>query len=278
MNIAIVTDSTSDLSEDEARQHNIPVIPAILVLNGQQYLDGQGISRGDFYRQLPTQTPPPTTASPSSGMFSEVYRSLFDQGVEQIVSIHIASTISGIVNAAKVAAEHFGDRVRVVDSGQLSMGLGYQALAAARAAVSGSLEQVYEAIESVQQRLTLVAMLDTLEQLKRSGRVSWLRSNLGAILRVKLFVGVKDGSILRLGETRTRNKGILRLCEMLEALGPLEQLTIGHTNALQEATELAEKFAPQVNTPPLIRNVTTVIGTHIGVRGLGFIAVKSEKI
>ncbi|MEJ2758101.1 MAG: DegV family protein [Anaerolineales bacterium] len=276
MKIAIVTDSTSDLTEEEARQHNIQVIPAILVMNGQQYLDGQGMSREDFYDQLPTQNPPPSTASPSSGMFTEVYRSLFAQGVEQIVSIHIASSLSGIVNAARVAAEHFSERVQVVDSGQLSMGLGYQALAAAKAALDGNLQQVHEAIESIQPRITLVAMLDTLEQLKRSGRVSWLQTSLGSILRIKLFVEVKKGSVLRIGESRTRKKGILRLSELLSELGPLEQLTIGHTNALQDATQLAELFAAQVSTTPLIRNVTTVIGTHIGVRGLGFIAVKAE--
>lgn len=276
MKIAIVTDSTSDLTEEEAKQHNIQVVPAILVMNDQQYLDGQGMSREDFYDQLPSQNPPPSTASPSSGMFTEVYRSLFAQGVEQIISIHIASSLSGIVNAARVAAEQFGSRVQVVDSGQLSMGLGYQALAAAKAALDGSLEGVAAAIESVQQRLSLVAMLDTLEQLKRSGRVSWLRTSLGSIFNIKLFVEVKKGAVLRIGESRTRRKGIQRLSEMLDALGPLEQLTIGHTNALQEATELAELFSPQVSTQPLIRNVTTVIGTHIGVRGLGFIAVKAE--
>lgn len=276
MKIAIVTDSTSDLTQEEANQHNIQVVPAILVMNGQQYLDGQGISREEFYHKLPNQSPPPTTASPSSGMFTEVYSSLFAQGVEQIVSLHIASTLSGIVNAAQVAAGQFGGRVLVLDSGQLSLGLGYQVLAAAKAALSGSLQQVHEAVESVQERLSLVAMLDTLEQLKRSGRVSWLRTSLGSILRIKLFVEVREGSVLRVGETRTRKKGIQRLSKMLAELGPLEQLTIGHTNALQEATELAEQFAAQVSTTPLIRNVTTVIGTHIGVRGLGFIAVKAE--
>lgn len=276
MKIAIVTDSTSDLTKEEAQQNNIQIIPAILVMNGQQYLDGEGLSREEFYERLPMETPPPTTAAPSSGMFSKVYQSLFEQGFEQIVSVHIASQLSGIVNAARVAAEHFDGRVQVVDSGLLSLGLGYQALAAAKSAFSGSLQQVHASIESVQQRVRVVAMLDTLEQLKRSGRISWLRTSLGSILRIKLFVEVKNGSVLRLGESRTRQKGIRRLSEMLAALGPLEQLTIGHTNALQEAAELAERFAPQVNTPPLIRNVTTVIGTHIGVRGLGFIAIKAE--
>jgi DegV family protein with EDD domain len=181
-----------------------------------------------------------------------------------------------MVNAAQVAAEKFEGRVRVIDSGQLTLGLGFQVMAAAKAALSGSIQQVQEAIGNVQQRLTTIAMLDTLEQLKLSGRVSWLRSSLGSLLRIKLFLEVKDGSVHRLGESRTRTKGIQRLSEMLAGMGPLEQLAIVHTNAFEDAATLAQKFAAQVESKPLIRNVTTVIGTHVGVRGLGFISVRAR--
>jgi fatty acid-binding protein DegV len=96
------------------------------------------------------------------------------------------------------------------------------------------------------------------------------------LLRIKLFLEVKDGNVLRLGEARTRKKGILRLTDMLQELGPVDQLAIVHTNALEEATAFAEQFRSLVADMPLIRNVTTVIGTHVGVGGLGFIAVKSS--
>lgn len=276
MKIAVVTDSTSDISAEEAAMLGIRMVPAILVINGEQYLDGKGMSREEFYEMLPRQYPPPTTASPSSGMFSETYQELFASGYEAIFSIHVASTLSGMVNTARAAAAKFGECIRVIDSGQLTLGLGFQVMEAAKAAVGGSIQQVQDAIESVQQRLNTIAMLDTLEQLKRSGRVSWLRSSLGSLLQTKLFLEVKEGTVHRLGETRTRGKGIERLSEMLTGMGPLEQLAIVHTNALQEATDLAEKFASQVSSPPLVRNVTTVIGTHVGVRGLGFISVRAN--
>lgn len=277
MKIGIVTDSTSDISAQEAAQLNITVIPAVLIIDGQEYLDGQGLSREDYYRQLARFSTPPSTASPSSGMFQDAFQKLFDDGVDQIFSIHVSATLSGIVNAAQLASQKFGSRVQVIDSGQLSLGLGFQVMGAAKAALNGSAHHIHDTLKSIQQRLRVVAMLDTLEQLKRSGRVNWLRSSLGSLLRVKLFLEVKDSQILRLGETRTRTKGIQRLSELIESHGAFEQLAIVHTNALEEATLLAEKYAPLSSNPPLIRNVTTVIGTHVGVNALGFISVQAEK-
>lgn len=272
--IAIVTDSTGDIPAQTAEELEITVIPSILIIEGKEYLDGESITREEYYDKLPQLNPPPTTSATSSGMFAEVYERLFQSGYDKICSVHCASTLSGIFNAARVAAESFNSRVHVVDSGQLSLGLGFQAIGAAHAAEEGSIDLILDTIESIRQRLKVVAMLDTLEQLKRSGRVSWMRSSLGSLLRIKLFLEVKDGSVLRLGEARTRKKGILRLGDMLRELGPVEQLAIVHTNAQEEASAFAEQFNSLVPEMPLIRNVTTVIGTHVGVKGLGFIAVK----
>jgi DegV family protein with EDD domain len=119
-------------------------------------------------------------------------------------------------------------------------------------------------------------MLDTLEQLKRSGRVSWLKSSLGSLLKIKLFLEVQEGSVMRLGEARTRGKAIQRLHEMLSEIGPLEQLAVLHTNALEDANKIAETFISQVSSAPLIRNVTTVIGTHVGVNALGFVVLRAK--
>lgn len=276
MKIAIVTDSTSDISEEEAKQHQITVIPAILVIEGKEYLDGKSISREEYYSQLPELNPPPTTSAPSTGMFKEAYQNLFNNGFDHIFSIHVASTLSGIFNAAKVAADSFGDRITVIDSGQLTLGLGFQVLSAARAALEGSIDHVAEAIHQVKERIQVIAMIDTLDQLKRSGRVSWLRSSLGSLLRIKLFLEVKDGNVLRLGEARTRKKAMQRLSEILESIGPLEELAIVHTNALSDANKMAQDFLSQVNSTPLIRNVTTVIGTHVGVNAVGFIALRAK--
>jgi DegV family protein with EDD domain len=274
--IAIVTDSTADLPVKLREEFNIPVIPNILVIRGKEYLDGQSITREEYYNQLPTLTPPPTTSAPSSGMFLETYEKLFDQGVDQICSIHAASQLSGLFNSSRIAAKDFSDRVKVVDSGQLSMGIGFQVIAAAQAAIKGSMDLVMDAIHSVQRRIKVLAMLNTLDQLKRSGRVSWMQAGIGSLLRIKMFLEVKEGEVLRLGEARTRTKAIQRLTEMLYELGPLEHLAVLHTNALEDANRLAEQFSDLVNEPIMIRNVTTVIGTHVGVNALGLAAVRKQ--
>jgi DegV family protein with EDD domain len=280
MKLAVVTDSTSDISTQEAEDHNISIIPAILVVNGKEYEDGKGMSRETFYDQLSDLNPPPTTAAPSIGMFSKVYQDLLNQNYDHIISIHAAESLSSLCDTAKTAAQNFGSAISVVNSGQLSMGLGFQVLAAAQAAaknkVDKNLQPIFDVIESVRRRVRLMAMLDTMEQLRLSGRVSWMQASLGAILRLKLFVELKDGVVTRLGEARTRNKALLRFTDMLKNLGPLEQLSILHTDAYQDAKALAEKFPLPSNDLPTIRDVTTVIGTHVGVKGVGFAAVQAE--
>ena len=274
MNIAIVTDSTSDVPLELAAAQKITVIPAILVIDGKSVVDGEGISRKDFYEQLPSMKTLPTTAAPSSGAFENIYESRLSQGASQVLSIHIASTLSGILNAAQAAARSFGKRVHVLDSEQVSLGLGFQALAAAEDAAQGlTLEQVIQRIVELRQRLHLVAMLDSLEYVRRSGRVSWAKASLGSLLQIKPFLRVKDGSVSQLGEARTRHKGIERLRQMLGALGQLERLGILHTNAEPEAQPILTEFAHLSQHPPLLVNVTSIIGAHIGPNALGFVAV-----
>jgi DegV family protein with EDD domain len=278
--VAIVTDSTADISPSEAEELNINVVPAILIVNGEEYEDGKGMSREAFYRLLPNLDPPPTTAAPSLGMFSKVYQSLLDSNFDKIISIHMASKLSSMHGTAVAAARAFGDAVSVIDSGQLSMGLGFQVLAAAQTALrdklNANLEQILTALHSIQRRVKVIAMLDTMEQLRRSGRVSWAQAGIGAILRLKLFVELKEGSVQRLGEARTRKKGLERLTVSLKNLGKLEQLSILHSNAPEDAAAFAENFPFEDNKLPSIRNVTTVIGTHVGVNAVGFAAVLAK--
>jgi len=272
--IAIVTDSTSDISPELAFENDIHVIPAILVVNGRTLEDGNGISREELYDQLPTIKVSPTTAAPSSGAFQNLYEELIKKGADQIISIHVSSVLSGIYNAAMVAAKSIGKRVQVIDSCHVTLGLGFQVLAAAQAARAGkTLLDIQRVVEDIYRRIHLVAMLDTLEYAHRSGRISWARSRLSALLQIKPFVGIADGKVIRMGETRTRQKGIERLYQMLAVLGPLEHLAILHTNAEADALQMAEHFKAAVQIHPLMVNVTSIIGVHVGPNGLGFVAV-----
>ena len=272
--IAIVTDSTSDIPDRLAEQFQISIVPNVIVIDGQSVLDGKDISREEYYNRLPTMKVSPTTATSSSGMYQELYEKLFEKGAETILSIHAPRVLSGIFGAASAAAQVFGDRVRVIDSGQITLGLGYQVLAAAQSALQGaSLETILALIESVRQRARVIAMLDTLEYVQRSGRVSWARARIGTLLHLKPFVEVRDGQVLSLGETRTRRRGIEHLRELLYRLGPLERLAILHTNAEDDARQFLSSLTMDVPPDPLVVNITTVIGTHTGPNGLGFATV-----
>ena len=274
MKTAIVTDSTADITPEMTAQWGIRVIPAILVVEGQSYEDGQGLSRREFYERLPAMQQVPTTASPPVSRFEATYRQLLETGYDAVVSIHVSSTLSSIYDMACLGARPFGERVRVIDSEQLTLGIGFQALAAAEAAAQGaSLDEIAARVADTRRRVRVYAMLDTLEYVRRSGRVGWARARIGALLRIKPFVEVRDGRVLDLGKARTRRKGIDHLLELLKGLGPLERLAILHTNAEADAQAFAERITWEHPPDPPVINVTTVIGTHVGPNGLGFAAV-----
>ena len=274
MKKAIVTDSTSDIPQYLLEEYKIFQVPAILIIDGKATLDGLGISRDEFYTQLPAMRTAPTTAAPSSGSFQQLYQRIFHEGFTEIISIHAASKLSGIFNAAWVAAQDFKENILVVDSQQLSLGLGFQVISAAKAAAKNlSTEQILERIGNIQDKLKVVAFLDTLEYLHRSGRVSWAKARLGALLNIKPFIELKSGNVLEFGLARSRKKGIQRLLNILQDLGPLEYLTVLHSNAKEDAQKFLADYALELPKNTLLVNVTTIIGTHVGPNGLGFAAV-----
>jgi len=274
MTIAIVTDSTADIPDRLAEQYQISVVPNVIVIDGKSVLDGKEISREEYYNRLPAMKAQPTTATSSPGMYQELYEKLLGKGANHILSIHAPKVLSGIFGAASAAAQAFDNRVQVVDSEQLTLGMGFQVLAAAQAALHGaSLEAIVSRVDSVRRRARVVAMLDTLEYVQRSGRVSWAKARISALLNLKPFVEVRDGQVLSLGETRTRRKGIEHLRKLLYRLGPLERLAILHTNAEADARQLLTSLIMDMPDDPLVVNITTVIATHVGPNGLGFAAV-----
>ena len=277
MKLGIVTDSTCDLPRSLVEQHELEIIPCILVIDGKEYLDGKDITREEFYRQLPTLKTQPTTAAPSIGDFSTRYDALLARGCDHILSIHAASTLTSLFNIACQAARDFEGRVTCVDSTSLSLGLGFQVLAAAEAAELG-LQAALEAIKSTHRRLQVFAALDTMEYLKRSGRVPATVAMLGSFLSIKPLIELKDGEVKAIGAGRTTSQANQRMSKLLLDDGPLERLAILHTGAEARAreflNELMQESSQSVPRDILMVNVTTVIGTHVGPNGLGFAAVR----
>lgn len=277
MKLGIVTDSTCDIPKYLVEQYELEVIPSILIIDGKEYADGISISREEFYKQLPSLKTPPTTAAPSIGEFTTRYEALLQRGCNHILSIHAAGALTSILNVARQAAKEFPDRVTCIDSTSLSLGVGFQVLAAAEAAEMG-LQAALDAIKSTHKRLHVSAALDTLEYVKRSGRVPSTVAMLGGLLSIKPLIELTNGEVKAIGAVRTTRQANERMLKFLLEGGELEKLAILHTSAESRAKEflnnLMQQASQSVPRDLLMVNVTTVIGTHVGPNGLGFAAVR----
>src|SRR5215207_5188189 len=277
MKLGLVTDSTCDIPSYLVEQYELEVVPSVLIIDGKEYLDGKDITREEFYKRLPSLQTQPTTAAPSIGDFSSQYDSLLTRGCDHILSIHAAGTLTSILNIARQAAKDFADKVTVIDSTSLSLGLGFQVLAAAEASELG-LQAALDAIESTRKRLRVFAALDTMENLRRSGRVPAVVAILGGLLNIKPMIELTNGEVKSIGRVRTTKQANEKMLSTLLQLGPLERLAVLHTGAEPRARqfldELMQKASQSVPRDILMVNVTTVIGTHVGPNGLGFAAVR----
>ena len=277
MKIGIVTDSTADLPAYLIEEHEIHVVPTILVLEGKEYADGIGISREEFYNRLPSLQTPPTTAAPSIGDFATPYETLLSNGCDHVISIHAASQLTTIINVARQAAKEFPDKITCIDSGSLSLGVGFQVLAAAEETESG-IRSALEAVASSRKRLQVSAALDTMEYLRRSGRVPGAVAALGGLLSIKPMIELKDGEVKPIGAVRTTKQADERMLKFLLELGDMERLALLHTNAEPRAKSLLDELMSRVRKSIpreiLFVNVTAVIGTHLGPNGIGFAAIR----
>ena len=279
MKLGIVTDSTSDLPQYLIDEHALEVIPTLLILNGKEYADGEGISRDEFYARLPGMKKPPTTAAPSIGEFTARYQKLFDLGCDHILSIHAAVQLTTIVNTARQAAAGFLDRVTILDSGSLSLGLGFQVLAAAEAAENG-LKAALAAVASTRERIKVFAALDTMNNLRHSGRVPYAVAALGGLLSIKPDIELAEGVVKPIGAVRTTRQANERMSSLMKAGGAMERLAILHTGAEKRAREFLNRMMREISQSIprdiMLLNVTPVIGTHVGPYGLGFAVVRAQ--
>lgn len=273
MKIKVVTDSTNDLPPEIVEQHGISVIPMYINIGDQGFQDGIDITRQEFYNRLPQSDPFPTTAAPGIEQFIAAYTRLMESGADQILSIHISSSLSAVMDVASKAAEQFsGIPVTVYDSDQLSLGTGFQVQTAAQAAENGlPMEEILAILKDQSSRSYVFAALDTLEFLKRGGRMNSVMAGLGSLLQIKPILTMHDGKP-GAERVRTKERALQRLIEMTAELGELEQLALVHTNAGEEAVALwqqAKHLAPDLVTP-LSVDVTPVLGAHLGPGAVGF--------
>ncbi len=279
MSVRIVTDSTCDLPQAIVDAHGITVVPLYINFGDQGFLDGVEISRQEFYQRLPKSDPLPTTAMPGVDAFRQTYNRLAEGGASEILSIHISISLSATVDVARTAAKQTQKvPVTVFDSQQLSLGTGFLVLSAAKAAADGlPLDEIVAMLEEQTSRIYVIAVLDTLEFLKRSGRMNAVVAKLGSMMQIKPLLIMHAGEPA--GErVRTRERAIKRVIQFVDELGDLEQIALVHTNAPDEAQALyrrAKHLFPK-DEKPLSVDVTPVLGTNIGpgVVGFAFITTK----
>lgn len=278
MKISIITDSTSDLPKDIQKKHNIDVIPLYINIGDDSYLDGVDMTREEFYKGLPDFKHHPTTAVPGIEVFVNAFNRAIKAGAEAIISLHISETLSNTVDVARLAAEKIKKiPVHVLDTGNLSLGVGLLTRHAAMMAEAGEkVKTIVAEISDKAKRTYTFALLSTLEFLRRSGRLSNIQFGLGSLLILKPIIKMNNG-VTDLERTRTNNGSYRRLLELVEEKGKLEQIAFVHTHALERIEKLkvdAARFIPK-GLKPLSGEVTPVIGAHIGPEAVGFSLIKA---
>ena len=273
--IRFVTDSTSDIPADLVTKHSIGIVPCFINHGEQSFTDdGRELVREDFYKQLPSMRPAPTTAAPSPGMAKEVIDARFADA-DHLVIISVASKLSGTYNAMRLGAAHLPpDRFTLIDSESVTLGLGWQVLIGAEvAAETGDVEQTVDAIRRVRQHANVYAALETMEFLRRSGRVGWAAASIGALLQIKPLLHVYEGEVKAASRVRTFSRAFEELVRLGNEQVPLDRLAILHAANPEGAQELRERLTDIAPANAIIVSITPTIGTHIGPGGLGLATV-----
>ena len=271
MGVRVVTDSACDLPDDLIERDGIEVVPLTIRFGKEELVDRKELSTDEFWRRLADSDVLPETSAPSAGAFEGAFRRQIEDGATGIICINLSSKLSATMQSAQVAAQavQADCPVVVVDSLMVSMGLGSLCLTAARRAADGdSLESIVANVTDRRNRSKLYGALDTLEFLKKGGRVGNARALLGSMLAIKPVLEVRDGEVEEAGKVRTRSKALRLLVERVKE-GPFENLAVLHGNApdLDELLDLLEPLTPRDEI--VIGQIGPVIGTHAGPRVIG---------
>jgi DegV family protein with EDD domain len=271
VSIRVVTDSSCDLPQSLVDALRIEIVPLTIRFGDEELVDRVELDTDEFWHRLEHIKALPETAAPSAGAFEAKFRELLARGATGIVCINLSSHLSATMQAAQVAAAAVARDipVQVIDSQSASMGLGNLCLTAARRAADGdSLESIVNEVVNRRDRTKLFATLDTLEFLKRGGRVGNARALLGTVLSSKPVIEVREGVVEEAGKVRTRSKA-LRLLAAKASEGKIEHLAVLHGNA-PDLDELLELLEPVFPRDDIITGVVgPVIGTHAGPRVIG---------
>jgi DegV family protein with EDD domain len=278
--VLVVTDSTADLPPGLAGELGIAVVPLHVLFGQESFRDGVDLTSDAFFQKLATSKELPTTSQPSVGEFASVYERLAME-TDRIVSVHLSSRFSGTVGAARQAAQGLAAHcsIQVIDSGTTSMAMGMGVMAAATVArAGGDLDACGDAARTVFGRQRIAVALDTLEFLRRGGRIGRAQALLGGLLRLKPIVTIRDGEVHPLARVRTRRKAldeIIKIC--LQDNATIEQVAVLHATTPEEAASVAQTLRDRFpNATVHVGQFGPVIGVHGGPGLIGIAAVLAE--
>ena len=269
--IRVVTDSACDLPQALADELGITIVPLTIRFGSEEFVDRQDLTPAEFYARCAASPVLPETAAPSPGAFEAAFRSAFDDdGADSVVCINISSGLSATMASAQNAARALDGRdIRIIDSRSVTWGLGSQVVAAARAAADGtSADDIVPLVEDMVRRTRVYGTLDTLENLKKGGRVGGAQALIGSLLSIKPLIAVM-GQVEEAGRARTRSKALKAMVEKVRAAGPVENVGVMHGSApdIEEFLTLMSEVVPrdEIHTG----EIGATIGVHGGPRVMG---------
>ena len=272
--IAIVTDSTSDIPKNMAKELDIKVIPLTVIFDKESFLDdGKDITISEFYKKIRSSEKLPTTTVPSPKYFIETYTDILKES-ESIISIHISSKMSGTVNSAEMAKKEMpGKDIEIIDSEYVHLPLGFLVLKAAQLAREGkSKEEILKGIYDLKPKIKVLFVPSTLEYLKKGGRIGKAKGLIASLLEIKPILTIHDGEVSQFKTARRWNQAKTELIKSMKTMVKSPQnlvVAVGDSDAKEDAEEMYERIKETFNPKRILRvDIGTIVGTHLGPGGL----------
>ncbi|HXX90381.1 MAG TPA: DegV family protein [Acidimicrobiales bacterium] len=279
--VYVVSDSSCDLDPDETAPLNIEIVPLSIRFGDEEFTDRRNLSVEEFYKRMADSDVLPQTACPSPGAFERAFCNASDAGADAVICLTLSSALSNTYQSAQTAAATCKGRMRVevIDSRAVSSGLGTLVLEAAQAARDGAdAERVRQRVADLVPRTHVIAALNTVENLKRGGRIGGAKAIVGSLLSIKPLIDVSGGAVQEAGRARTRKRAMEWLYERMRAAGPIERVAVMHGEAPDIDGFLA-LIAPDFPRGTFrVGRIGAVIGTHGGAEmiGVSWIAAAQE--
>lgn len=269
--VRIVTDSACDLPQHVATELAIEIVPLTIRIDGQEYVDRADLTPAEFWAKCAASPALPETAAPAPGHFETAYRKLAEAGATSVVTISLSASLSATMQSAELAARGVADTipVTVVDSQQCTLGLGAIVMDCARLAATGaSHQQVVDRAQDLATRTKVWGALDTLENLKKGGRIGGAKAMLASVLSIKPIIEVRDGKVEEGGKQRTRTKALAFLVDTLAKAGPVENLMVLNADC-SDVDAFVEQLRAHYPGEIVVGDIGPVVGSHTGRGTIG---------